>query len=116
MELAVTMVDHPASQAIRRDITKPKTMPKLPPTNEIIMASTTNWRTMSDCRAPTARRTPISRVRSKILASMIFMIPMPPTSREMEAIATITALNRRSVRLCSASSSAGTITLKSPAA
>ncbi len=33
---------------------------------------------MSDCRAPTARRTPISRVRSRMLASMMFMIPIPP--------------------------------------
>ena len=31
------------------------------------MASITNCRTMSDLRAPTARRTPISRVRSRML-------------------------------------------------
>ena len=45
--------------------------------------SITNWSRMSRCRAPTARRTPISRVRSSTVASMMFMIPMPPTSSEM---------------------------------
>ena len=31
--------------------------------------------------APSAMRTPISRVRSVTVTSMMFMIPMPPTSR-----------------------------------
>ena len=53
--------------------------------------------------------------RELTVASIMFMIPIPPTSSEIEAIATMTALNRRSVRLCSARSSAGTIMLKSPA-
>ena len=38
-------------------------------------------------RAPTAIRIPISRVRSVTLTSMMFMMPMPPTSRETAAIA-----------------------------
>ena len=63
--------------------------------------------------APMARRTPISRVRSMTLASMMFMMPMPPTSSEIEAIATITISNSRFVRCCCASSSAGMMTLKS---
>ena len=54
-----------------------------------------------------ARRTPISRVRSITLASMMFMMPMPPTSSEIDAIATITNSKIRCVRRCSASSSAG---------
>ncbi len=33
--------------------------------------------------APSARRTPISRVRSWTETSMMFMIPMPPTMRVM---------------------------------
>ena len=41
---------------------------------------------MSLVAAPTDLRMPISRTRSEILASMIFMIPMPPTSRLMPAI------------------------------
>ena len=61
---------------------------------------------MSTCRAPIARRTPISRVRSRTVASMMFMIPIPPTSSEMPAIAPITTLKRRWVRrLCSRSAS-----------
>ena len=34
-----------------------------------------------------ALRMPISRVRSVTVTSMMFMIPMPPTSREMAATA-----------------------------
>ena len=62
-----------------------------------------------------ARRTPISRVRSITLASMMFMMPMPPTSSEIDAIATITISKMRCVRRCSASSSAGETMVKSPA-
>jgi len=39
-------------------------------------------------RAPSAFRTPISRVRSVTLTSMIFMITIPPTTSEMEAMPT----------------------------
>ena len=35
---------------------------------------------------------PISRVRSVTETSMIFIMPMPPTSREMAAMATSTAI------------------------
>jgi len=41
MELKVTIVDHPASQAISLEMTKPKTTPIVPPANEIMVASTT---------------------------------------------------------------------------
>ena len=37
-----------------------------------------------------ARRMPISRVRSITVASTMFMMPMPPTSSEIAAIATMT--------------------------
>ncbi len=37
--------------------------------------------------APMALRMPISRVRSVTVTSMMFMIPMPPTSRLMAATA-----------------------------
>jgi hypothetical protein len=46
---------------------------------------------MSLRRAPSALRTPISRVRSVTETSMIFMITMPPTTSEMEAMAMVTA-------------------------
>ena len=41
---------------------------------------------MSRGLAPTAMRTPISRVRSVTLTSMMFMIPMPPTSSDTAAM------------------------------
>ena len=41
---------------------------------------------MSRRRAPTAFRKPISRVRSVTDTSMMFMMPMPPTTSEMTAI------------------------------
>ncbi len=37
--------------------------------------------------APTARRTPISRVRSRTVTSMTLVTPMPPTTRLMAAMA-----------------------------
>jgi len=49
------------------------------------VASTRNWSRMCSVRAPTARRTPISRVRSVTDTSMMFMMPMPPTSSDTEA-------------------------------
>ena len=60
-------------------------MPTSPPADESTTASTRNWLKMSMPRAPTARRTPISRVRSVTDTSMMFMMPMPPTSSEMAA-------------------------------
>jgi hypothetical protein len=50
---------------------------------------------MSTCRAPIARRTPISRVRSSTVASMMFMMPIPPTSSEIPATAPITMSRSR---------------------
>ena len=50
--------------------------------------------TAAGCRravAPSALRTPISRVRSVTLTSMMFMMTMPPTTSEIAAIATATA-------------------------
>ena len=43
--------------------------------------------------APSALRTPISRVRSVTDTSMMFMIPMPPTSRLTAAIPASRYLN-----------------------
>ena len=51
------------------------------------VASNRNCRRISRCRAPTASRNPISRVRSVTETSMMFMIPMPPTASETPATA-----------------------------
>ena len=68
---------------------------------------------MSRSVAPTARRTPISRIRSSTEASMMFMMPMPPTSSEMDAIAPSTTLKIVLVRCSWRSSSSGTVISKS---
>ena len=60
--------------------------PIAPPTRQIITASIRNCCRMSLWRAPTAMRTPISRVRSVTDTSMMFITPMPPTSSEISAI------------------------------
>ena len=52
-----------------------------PPVSVRAIASNRNWRTMSRRRAPSALRTPISCVRSVTLTSMMFITPIPPTSR-----------------------------------
>src|SRR6266581_235374 len=51
----------------------------VPPIMESVTASTRNCIRMSRPRAPTAMRSPISRVRSVTDTSMMFMMPMPPT-------------------------------------
>ena len=61
-------------------------MPMRPPRSDSVRASTRNWARMSRPRAPMALRMPISRVRSRTDTSMMFMIPMPPTTSEIEAI------------------------------
>ena len=48
---------------------------------------------MSRGRAPSALRSPISRIRSVTDTSMMFITPMPPTSSEMTAMpASITVI------------------------
>jgi hypothetical protein len=69
-----------------------------------------NWVRISPFVAPMARRMPISRVRSETLASMMFMMPMPPTSREMPAIEPMITLKMRCVLWAWAKSSSGIIT------
>ena len=52
----------------------------------MVAASTTNCDRMVRSLAPSALRMPISRVRSVTDTSMMFMMPMPPTSSEMLAM------------------------------
>jgi hypothetical protein len=53
----------------------------------ITTLSTRNCVSTSDPRAPIAMRMPISRVRSVTETSMMFMMPMPPTTSDIDAIA-----------------------------
>src|SRR5512138_859644 len=66
-----------------------QTMPISPPSRQTSTDSMRNCCMMSSCRAPTAIRMPISKVRSVTDTSMMFMTPMPPTMREMTAMAEI---------------------------
>jgi hypothetical protein len=75
-----------------------------PPSTLITMLSTRNWVSTSDPRAPIAMRMPISRVRSVTETIMMFMIPMPPTSSEIDAIAASSS-DMTSVVPCAASAS-----------
>ena len=61
-------------------------MPTVPPNTDSSAASMRNCSITSRRLAPTALRMPISRVRSVTLTSMMFMMPMPPTSRAMDTI------------------------------
>ncbi len=63
--------------------------PAAPPSRQTNTASIKNCCSMSPVLAPTAIRTPISRVRSLTDTSMMFITPMPPTIREMSAIMAI---------------------------
>jgi hypothetical protein len=65
----------------------PTRMPTMPPATQRTSASIRNCSWMLPRVAPRAMRTPISRVRSVTETSMMFMMPMPPTTRETEAIA-----------------------------
>ena len=53
---------------------------------------------------------PISRVRSRTVASMMFMMPMPPTSSEMPAMQIITMLKMAWVCFFCSSRPANSIT------
>ena len=50
-----------------------------PPSAQSVTASSVNWTMMFLRVAPSALRTPISRVRSVTLTSMMFITPTPPT-------------------------------------
>ena len=61
--------------------------PKTPPIAPNTTASIKNCIKTSLSNAPIAKRTPISRVLSVTLTSMIFIIPIPPTTRLTAATA-----------------------------
>ena len=55
------------------------------------IASIRNCSRMAEGLAPTALRRPISRVRSETETSMMFIIPTPPTTREIPTTPPATA-------------------------
>ena len=74
------------SEATKCEMAMPDAMPMPPPVTLSMTASMRNCRRISASRAPTARRMPISRVRSVTLTSMMFMMPMPPTTSDTAAM------------------------------
>src|SRR5208337_3716261 len=76
---------HPACQLTPSDATIPSKDPASPPARASATVSTSSCSTRSRRQAPTAIRTPNSRVLSPTETSMMFMMLMPPTARETEA-------------------------------
>ncbi len=70
-----------------------KVIPTTPPSDDRATASIRNCSKTSRSSAPIASRMPISRVRSVTDTSMIFMMPMPPTSRLTAATAPSSMVN-----------------------
>src|SRR5213075_802850 len=63
----------------RNAMPHPNSMPMKPPTSVSVAASTRNCHMISRRMAPSALRTPISRVRSVTEIIMMAMTPIPPT-------------------------------------
>lgn len=61
--------------------------PIIPPIRVMLADSTRNCCLISDGEAPSAFQIPISCFRSVTVTIMMFIIPIPPTKREMAAIA-----------------------------
>ena len=70
---------------------KPRIVPMTPPNTDSVVDSVRTCQTMSRRRAPSALRSPISRVRSLTTISMMFMITMPPTTSDSATTPTRTA-------------------------
>ena len=67
------------------ELLRPSKMPSVPPSKQSTTASVKNCRMISPGSAPTAIRRPISRVLSVTETSMMFMMPIPPTTSEIIA-------------------------------
>ena len=87
-----TDAGHSSTRVTTAAAAKPQTMPTRPPQQLSATASTRNCSSTSRRLAPTARRSPISRVRSLTETSITFMIPIPPTTSEIAAIAASSAV------------------------
>jgi hypothetical protein len=82
----------PVASVTLRPMPLPHRMPRTPPIEVSTAASLRNWNSTSYRRAPSAFRTPISRVRSVTEIIMIAITPMPPTISAIDEI-TISARN-----------------------
>ena len=69
----------------------PSRMPMRPPSVDSVIDSVSTCDMMSLRLAPSALRSPISRVRSLTTISMMFMITMPPTTSDRATMPTRTA-------------------------
>ena len=79
---------NPVAQWMTSPIALPSAMPSTPPAEVRNAASIRNCHRISRRRAPSAFRTPISRVRSVTEIIMIAMTPMPPTIKAIEEMTT----------------------------
>ena len=77
----------------------PSITPMIPPVTLIITASIRNCDRISIPRAPSDMRSPISRVRSVTDTYIIFIMPIPPTNREMPAIHASSTVSMSEVEL-----------------
>jgi len=77
---------HPRTFVMTNELPTPSMIPIIPPSMLKTIASIRNCRCTSSSVAPIAMRIPISRVRSVTDTSMMFMMPMPPTSSDTLAI------------------------------
>ncbi len=77
----------PASAEMASENATPIAMPAMPPVTLSSTASARNCSSTCRRRAPIAMRRPISRVRSVTDTSRMFMMPMPPTTSEIDATA-----------------------------
>ena len=78
----------PANTLTPYPIALPSTTPRMPPIDVSTTASMRNWTRISRRRAPSALRTPISRVRSVTEMVMMAITPMPPTISAIDEITT----------------------------
>ena len=85
-------IGKPETRWTAQPIALPSTMPSTPPSEVRNAASIRNWNRISARRAPSALRTPISRVRSVTEIDMIAITPMPPTISAIDEM-TISAKN-----------------------
>lgn len=74
------------------EITNANTIPMSPPVKLKITLSVRNWVKISLFFAPMAFLMPISRVLSVTETSIIFIIPIPPTSKEIAAMLLMTII------------------------
>ena len=92
---------------------QPASTPCSPPSVDSTIASIRNWRRMSPAWRPSDLRSPISRVRSVTLISMMFMMTMPPTTMPMQTTAGMAVNSTRVSWRQNATSASALSTVKS---